>query len=88
MGLFSFLKSAGAKLLGNKAAENDVKVEAPAPGAAMEALKEAAEKNKAAALVAQVVSHGIPVENLDIVVDDETEIGICLDVFVMNLVVG
>ena len=38
----------------------------------MEALKEAAEKNKAAALVAQVVSHGIPVENLDIVVDDET----------------
>ena len=72
MGLFSFLKSAGAKLLGNKAAENDVKVEAPAPGAAMEALKEAAEKNKAAALVAQVVSHGIPVENLDIVVDDET----------------
>ena len=46
MGLFSFLKSAGAKLLGNKAAENDVKVEAPAPGAAMEALKEAAEKTK------------------------------------------
>lgn len=74
MGLFSFLKSAGAKLLGNKAAENDAKEAAPAPtssSAAMDALKESAEKNKAAALVAQVVSHGIPVENLDIVVDDD-----------------
>jgi len=72
MGLFSFLKSAGSKLLGNKAVENDVKATTPAPGAAMEALKEANEKNRAAALASQVVGHGISVENLDIVVDDDT----------------
>jgi nucleoid-associated protein YgaU len=69
MGLFSFLKAAGTKMFGGKA-------EAPAvpaanPNAAMEALQEAADKNKAAALAAQVVSHGIQVENLDIVVEDD-----------------
>lgn len=71
MGLFSFLKSAGAKLLGNKAAENDVEVVAT-PNAAMEALQEANEKSKASALASAVVSHGIAVENLDIVVNDDT----------------
>ncbi|MBL0102125.1 MAG: peptidoglycan-binding protein LysM [Saprospiraceae bacterium] len=70
MGLFSFLKAAGAKLVGNKA-ENDATTAAPAPGANMEALKESANKSKAAALAAQVVGHGIMVENLDIVVDDD-----------------
>lgn len=71
MGLFSFLKSAGSKLLGNKAEENDAKVAAPAANASLEALKEANNKSRAAALAAQVVSHGIAVENLDIVVDDD-----------------
>lgn len=71
MGLFSFLKSAGSKLLGNKAAENDVKTAAPAANASMEALTEANNKRKAASLASQVVSHGILVENLDIVVDDD-----------------
>ncbi|MBK9566367.1 MAG: peptidoglycan-binding protein LysM [Saprospiraceae bacterium] len=70
MGLFSFLKAAGSKLFGGK---SEAAPSAPAtnPNAAMEALQEAAEKNKAAALAAQVVSHGIPVENLDIVVEDD-----------------
>lgn len=71
MGLFSFLKSAGSKLLGNKAAENDVKEAAPVSDASMEALKDANNKSRAAALASQVVSHGIQVENLDIVVDDD-----------------
>ncbi|MFZ1749885.1 MAG: peptidoglycan-binding protein LysM [Saprospiraceae bacterium] len=71
MGLFSFLKAAGAKLVGNKAAENETANAAPAAGSAMDALKAASNKSKAAALAAQVVSHGIHVENLDIVVDDD-----------------
>jgi len=71
MGLFSFLKSAGAKLLGNKAAENDAANAAPAPNAPMDALKEAADKSKAALLSSQVLSHGINVENLTIEVEDD-----------------
>ena len=71
MGLFSFLKSAGAKLLGNKAAENDAANAAPAPNASMDALKEAADKSKAALLSSQVLSHGINVENLTIEVEDD-----------------
>jgi len=71
MGLFSFLKSAGAKLLGNKAAENDVANAAPAPNASLEALKEAANNSKAAFLTSQVVGHGIQIENLTIEVDDD-----------------
>ena len=40
MGLFSFLKSAGAKLIGNKAEENETKTAAPAANSGLEALKE------------------------------------------------
>ena len=69
MGLFSFLKAAGTKMFGGKAEAPSVP--AANPNAAMEALQEAADKNKAAALAAQVVSNGIQVENLDIVVDDD-----------------
>ena len=73
MGLFSFLKSAGAKLFGNKAAENDAaKAAAEAADANNAALKEAANNNAAALLKSQVLSHGINVENLDIVVDGDT----------------
>ncbi len=71
MGLFSFLKSAGSKLIGNKATENDAKT-APVVNSSMDALKKAAEKNKAALLASQVVSHGIKVDNLDISVDGDT----------------
>jgi nucleoid-associated protein YgaU len=72
MGLFSFLKSAGAKLLGKKAEENDVVTTTAAAPNSMDALNEANEKAKAAALMSAVVSHGIAVENLDIVVDDDS----------------
>lgn len=70
MGLFSFLKAAGAKLTGSKPAE------APKPSTsasenAMDALSDSIDKNRAAGLVAHVMSHGIHVENLDIVVEDD-----------------
>lgn len=71
MGLFSFLKAAGAKLVGNMAAENDAAKVTPAPNASMEALKEANDKNRAAMLASQVLGHGIKVENLDIAIDDD-----------------
>lgn len=71
MGLFSFLKAAGAKLIGSKHAESTPVAPAPNPNASMEALQEAADKNKAALLASQVISHGIPVENLDVVVEDD-----------------
>jgi nucleoid-associated protein YgaU len=71
MGLFSFLKAAGAKLVGNKAAENDAAKAAPAPNASMDALKEANDKNRAAMLASKVLGHGIQVENLDIAIDDD-----------------
>jgi nucleoid-associated protein YgaU len=71
MGLFSFLKAAGAKLVGNKAAENDAAKTAPAANASMDALKEANDKNRAAMLASQVLGHGIQVENLDIAIDDD-----------------
>ncbi len=71
MGLFSFLKSAGSKVVSNKAAENDAAKAAPAANASLEALKEATNKNKAAMLSSQIVSHGLKVDNLDVVVDDD-----------------
>ncbi len=73
MGLFSFLKAAGAKLMGGSAAANDAAETAKATSdASMEALKDAANKNKAAQLTSQVLGHGIDVENLDISIDDDT----------------
>ncbi|HMR86782.1 MAG TPA: peptidoglycan-binding protein LysM [Saprospiraceae bacterium] len=72
MGLFSFLKSAGSKLVTNKAEENDAKTAAPVANAGLEALKDAAEKGRAAQLASKVVGNGIHVENLDIVVDEDT----------------
>ena len=72
MGSFSFLKSAGAKILGTKAAENDAATTAaPTGNDALEALKEANNNRKSASLAAEVASHGISVENLDIKVDDD-----------------
>ena len=69
MGLFSFLKSAGAKIIGTKAAENDAN--AVESKSALDVLKEANEKAKASALMSQIVAHDIKIENLDIVVDDD-----------------
>jgi nucleoid-associated protein YgaU len=75
MGLFSFLKSAGTKLFGGKAEENDAaKAAAEAANASNEALREAANKNAAALLKSQVLANGINVENLDVVVDGDTAI--------------
>ena len=71
MGLFSFLKSAGSKLISNKAEENETKAAAPAAKGGLEALKEAAEKSRAGMLASKVVSNGIHVDNLDISVDDD-----------------
>ncbi len=72
MGLFSFLKSAGAKILGTKAAENDATSTAAANAEALIALKEANDNRKAASLATAVASHGIYIENLEIRVDDDT----------------
>ena len=74
MGLFSFLKSAGAKILGTKAAENDAATTAAPTGAdALQALKEANESRKSAALVAAVAANGINIQNLEIKFDDDTD---------------
>lgn len=62
MGLFSFLKNAGAKLLGKKAEDND---------AAAAAAEEMAEAEKARLLSDIVSSSGIEVENLSIDFDDD-----------------
>lgn len=67
MGLFSFLKSAGAKLLGNKPAETTTKT----LNESADALKDAANANKAALLMSNVLSYGIKVDNLDLVVDED-----------------
>lgn len=75
MGLFSFLKSAGSKILGTKAAENDAATTSNLSGTdALEALKEANNNRKSASLAAEVASHGIKIDNLDIKVDDESAI--------------
>lgn len=62
MGLFSFLKNAGAKLLGKEAKDND----------AAEAAAEAREEAEKAGLLTDIVrSSGIEVENLSIDFDDD-----------------
>lgn len=65
MGLFSFLKSAGASLLGNKAEEND------AAAAADAAAAEAARANKISLLSSIVHGSGIAVEDLSLDLDDD-----------------
>ncbi len=69
MGLFSFLKSAGSKLLGKK-----TEVPEPPKDATVEALEElkaSQKRNQEAALVAHVMSFGLNVENLSIDIDDD-----------------
>ena len=72
MGLFSFLKAAGSKLMGNKAAENDATTASTSSQSSMDALKDSADKSRASMLAAQVVGHGIKVDNLDVIVDGDT----------------
>jgi nucleoid-associated protein YgaU len=70
MGLFSFLKSAGAKLVENKAAANDASKTASSASASGNALKDVLNKSKASLLASQIVGLGLHVDNLDVVVDD------------------
>ena len=66
MGLFSFLKNAGAKLFGKKAEEND---------AVKEAADEAAEvAKKVASLTGVINASGIEVEDLSIELNDDTAV--------------
>ena len=65
MGLFSFLKNAGASILGNKAAENEAKVAADAASAAAE------KANRINLLSSVVRSSGIEVGDLSIDLDDD-----------------
>ena len=69
MGLFSFLKSAGSKILSSKAEET--RTTTP-PVDAMAELKDAVNKSKASLLSSQILSHGIDVRNLTIEVEDDT----------------
>lgn len=62
MGLFSFLKNAGAKLLGRKAEDNS---------AAEAAAEKAAEYAKAVELKEMVLNTGIDVKDLTVEVDDD-----------------
>ncbi len=69
MGLFSFLKAAGAKILGKK-----TEVAAPPKDAtadALEQLKAANKRNQEAAMEAHVMSFGFNVQNLSIELDDD-----------------
>ncbi|MBK9253887.1 MAG: peptidoglycan-binding protein LysM [Saprospiraceae bacterium] len=71
MGLFSFLKSAGAKLLDKKAEENTAEAKTAAP-TVLEALQESTRKSKISLMEAAVRSSGLPVENLSIDFQDDT----------------
>ncbi len=66
MGLFSFLKSAGASLLGNKAEANDAKAAANAADAA------AAKANKISLLSSIVNGSGININDLSIDLNNDT----------------
>ncbi len=66
MGLFSFLKNAGAKLFGKKAEENDAE-----KAAADEAAENA---SKVASLTAVINASGIGVEDLSIELNDDTAV--------------
>lgn len=68
MGLFSFLKNAGAALLGGKKAETKTTPAAPAAPSALDQLENA---QMAMRLTNHVVALGLKVENLNIVVDDD-----------------
>ncbi|MEZ4911305.1 MAG: peptidoglycan-binding protein LysM [Saprospiraceae bacterium] len=70
MGLFSFLKSAGSKLLGNKADEND-KTTTISSSEATSDMVAAMNASRAAMLKTQILGYGIPVENLDVQVNGE-----------------
>ncbi|MBI1224853.1 MAG: peptidoglycan-binding protein LysM [Bacteroidetes bacterium] len=68
MGLFSFLKNAGASLLGGNKAETKTTPVTPAAPSALEQLENA---QLAMRLTNHVVALGLKVENLNIVVDDD-----------------
>lgn len=65
MGLFSFLKNAGSKVLKNAGAENDAAADAAANAAA-------ADSRTAGVLKNMISGSGIPVENLDVEFSDGT----------------
>lgn len=69
MGLFSFLKNAGAALLGGKKAE--AKAPVVTPDAAPTALEQLENAQLAMRLTNHVVAMGLHVENLNIEVDDD-----------------
>jgi nucleoid-associated protein YgaU len=69
MGLFSFLKNAGAALLGGKK-ETKAPV-APTPGGASDAMKKLEDSQLAMRLTSHVVGLELKVENLNIEVDDD-----------------
>jgi nucleoid-associated protein YgaU len=70
MGLFSFLKSAGAKMVEDKAAKNTTTT-ATSSSSTLDALKESARKSKISMLESAVRSTGIPVDNLSIDLEDD-----------------
>lgn len=71
MGLFSFLKSAGSKLVESKAAENTAKTATTSSSSTLDALKESARKSKISVLESAVRGTGIPVDNLSIDLEDD-----------------
>jgi len=71
MGLFSFLKSAGSKLVESKAASNKETTATPA-SSTLDALKESTRKSKISLLESVVRNSSLPVENLSVDFNDET----------------
>jgi len=71
MGLFSFLKNAGSKLLSNKATGNDAAVKVDSTTASTDALKNSVKKSRETVLESIVKGSGIVVENLSIDLNDD-----------------
>lgn len=73
MGLFSFLKNAGAALIGGKTAKPATPA-APTTGGTSDAMQQLANSQLAMRLTNQVVGLGLKVQNLNIEVDDDRAI--------------
>lgn len=69
MGLFSFLKTAGTKLLGKNS--DAAEVQKDSTTSALEELQASQKRNKEAVLEAHVMSFGLNVENLSIELEDD-----------------
>lgn len=69
MGVFSFLKNAGAKIFGRENDEAAVKAAAAAKSAAEDRQADMLERQRGVLLRSVVDSTGIPIENLDLNVD-------------------